>query len=280
MNAIRNKVDLALKNKVVRLMCYMYLIISVFLTLFPFFWMLVSSTNSNFDVQQRKLTFGTYFFNNLRNLIEITNFTQAYRNSLVTATLGCISMLIVCSMAGYGFSKYRSPGKTRVYGFLMLSLMIPFSAIMIPLFRLMVSLNLINTLTAVVLPSISSVFLMFFFRQNFVKFPAEIIESARIDGAGEFRIFLSIVVPSMKATYAAGAIWAFMFLWNNFLWPLLIIRTPAKQTLPLVLSAMSGAWFPDYGMIMLAVLLMVLPILVLFLILQEHFVSGIVGASK
>lgn len=162
----------------------------------------------------------------------------------------------------------------------MVSMMIPFSSIMIPLFRMMSSMSLINSLVALVIPSIASVFLTFFFRQNFSGFPYETLEAARIDGANEYRIFFNIVVPSMKSTYAAGAIWAFMRIWNDFLWPLLVIQTPPKQTLPLIISGMNAAYYIDYGPIMVAILIATLPLIVIFLTLQEQFVSGIVGASK
>jgi len=191
-----------------------------------------------------------------------------------------LRMLINAHRMLYGFAKYKSPGKERVYKILMVSMMIPFSSIMIPLFRMMSSMSLINSLVALVIPSIASVFLTFFFRQNFSGFPYETLEAARIDGANEYRIFFNIVVPSMKSTYAAGAIWAFMRIWNDFLWPLLVIQTPPKQTLPLIISGMNAAYYIDYGPIMVAILIATLPLIVIFLTLQEQFVSGIVGASK
>lgn len=280
MNEKKTDMKKVIRNKSGRLLCYLFLITAVFASLFPFYWMIVCSTNSNPDILQKRLTFGTYFVENFKNLVNSVTIAQGFWNSLITSVCGCLLMLIVCSMAGYGFAKYKSPGKERAYKILMVSMMIPFSSIMIPLFRMMSSMSLINSLVALVIPSIASVFLTFFFRQNFSGFPYETLEAARIDGANEYRIFFNIVVPSMKSTYAAGAIWAFMRIWNDFLWPLLVIQTPPKQTLPLIISGMNAAYYIDYGPIMVAILIATLPLIVIFLTLQEQFVSGIVGASK
>jgi len=158
--------------------------------------------------------------------------------------------------------------------------MIPFAAQMIPLFKMMNAFNLIDNHLAIILPNISMPFLIFFFRQNFKAFPNELIEAARIDGLNEFQIFFKIVLPSMKSTVAAGAIYSFMKQWNNYLWPLIILQTNQQKTLTLFISSLSSAYFVDYGPLMLSIVLSTLPVIVIFITMQKQFVEGIVGTSK
>lgn len=151
---------------------------------------------------------------------------------------------------------------------------------MIPLFKLIVKLNLLNTHTGVIITGVASVFLIFLFRQNFKSFPKEVIQAARVDGAGELKIFYSIVMPSMKSTYAAAAIFAFMTSWNNYLWPLIILQTDKQKTMQLLLSTMASAYVPQWGVLMVAIVITTLPMIILFFALQKHFVQGMTGSVK
>lgn len=188
--------------------------------------------------------------------------------------------ILICSMAGYGFEKYRSKGKNIVYSLFLFSMMIPFSAQMIPLFKMASKANMLNSHTAVILPTLAMPFLVFFFRQSFQSYPTELIEAARIDGANEFTIFFRLVMAPMKSTFAAGAIYAFMKQWNNYLWPLIVIQTNEKKTFTLLLSSLASAYYVDYGQLMLAIVLATIPIIIVFLTMQKQFVEGIVGSSK
>lgn len=259
---------------------YVLVVLGAFISIFPFLWMIISSTNTNADILQKKLTIGTAFFSNYRNLINLANIWRCFFNSLIVTLMTGTGMIVVCSLAGYGFAKFKSRGKSRVFSVLVFAMMIPFSTTMIPLFIMMVNFKLINNFAALFLTALPSVFLLFFFRQSFESFPLEIIEAARIDGTSEFYIFAGVVAPSMKTTFAAGAIWSFMRIWNDFLWPLLVIQTPDKQTLTLMLSAMNSAYYIDYGALMLAIVIATIPLSVIFFTLQRYFVSGIVGIGK
>jgi len=183
-------------------------------------------------------------------------------------------------MAGYGFEIYKSKVRNKIYGIFIWTLMIPFAALMVPLFRLMNVFNLIDSLWGIILPMIPSVFLIFFFKQNFQQYPKEIIMAARVDGASELRIFFSIVVPSMKATYAAAAIYAFMTSWNAYLWPLVIIQSSEKRTMTLFVSNLASGYKPDFALVMTAVVLATLPMIIVFFALQKYFVQGVLGSVK
>jgi lactose/L-arabinose transport system permease protein len=140
--------------------------------------------------------------------------------------------------------------------------------------------KLLNTHAAIIMPSIMSVFIIFFMRQNFKMFPTEIMEAARVDGASEFSIFLRIVTPSMQATYASAAIYLFLSQWNSYLWPLITILNDVKKTLPIAMASMMNAYTIEYGALMVIVCISVMPVLVLFLSMQKQFVAGLLGSVK
>ena len=170
--------------------------------------------------------------------------------------------------------------RDSIFNSLLLVMMIPFAALMIPLFKLVVKFGIYDTHLALILPLSANIFLIFFFRQSFKAFPVALIEAARIDGANEMPIFLRIVIPVMKSSYAAGAIYAFMMSWNNFLWPLIALQSESKKTLPLVISSLSSAYFPDFGVIMVAIVIATIPMLTIFFMMQKEFTQGMVGSIK
>ena len=160
-------------------------------------------------------------------------------------------------------------------------MMVPFTALIVPLYKMMASMGLSNTHWAVILPAIGSIFLLFFFRQSFKSIPNEILESARIDGASELRIFIQIVFPSMRATYAAAAIYAFMTSWNNYMWPMVALSSPSRQTITLMVSKIvTSGYYPDYGVQMVGLVIATMPIAIIFLVLQRSFVDGLTGSVK
>ncbi len=268
------------KQRISSFFKYIFLTIVSIISVFPFYWMVVSATNKTTDIVTGKLTPGGEFVNNLNMLLESTSISQAFMNTTKLTIATMIISLIISAMAGYGFAKFSSKGKEKVYGVLLFSMMIPFAATMIPLFQLIAKMGLVDNHLAIILPGAVSVFMIFFFRQNFSTYPTEIIEAARLDGANEFSIFFKIVVPSMKSTFAAAAIWSFMGQWNNFMWPLIALQSEGQKTLTLVLSSLSSAYFVEYGMLMVAILIAITPVIVVFLTMQKHFVAGVIGANK
>lgn len=269
-----------MKRRIITMIKYLFLIIVAFLSLFPLVWMIISATNRSVDVITGRLLPGTYLTENFKTLLANTNIYQALWNSLKNAVVATIASLIVCSIAGYGFEIYHDKAKDRLIGILLLSMMVPFAATMIPLFMMFGKANLLDTTLGFVLPTISTVFLIFLFRQSTRSFPYDIIEAARIEGMGEIQIFIKMYVPIMKSTYAAAAVVTFMSAWNNYLWPLIIMQKPENKTMPLLISDLTAGYVINYGVLMLAVTISTLPTIIIFFVLQKNFAEGITGSIK
>jgi len=151
---------------------------------------------------------------------------------------------------------------------------------MIPLFRLFSKAKMLNSYAAVILPTVASVFVVFYFRQSTKTFAKELIQAARVDGLSEFQSFFYIYFPSMKSTYAAAAIIVFMNYWNSFLWPLIVLQSNDKKTITLVISSLASSYTPDFGVIMTIIIIATIPTLVLFFAMQKQFVEGMLGSVK
>lgn len=277
------------KSKIVNGIQYLILTVLSVISVFPFFWMIIAATNRSVDVTKGTLLPGTYLLENLKHLMESDlNYTAAFKNSLIIAVITTVLAMIVSSAAGYAFVVYRSKARERVFNLILLSMMVPFAALMVPLFRLFSKFNSIpglkliglNTMGSVVIIAVATAFLIFFFRQNTKTFPRELVEAARIDGLGELGIFIRIFMPTMKSTYAAAVTVTFMTSWNNYLWPLIALQSEDKRTLPLIISAMGSSYTPDYGMMMAAVVIATLPTALLFFLMQKQFVAGMTGSVK
>lgn len=189
---------------------HIILIIASFISVFPLYWMIAAATNNSTDVLGGKLSLGMNFMQNLTKLTEMQNVSRAFFNSLFYSTILSVLSLFICSIAGYGFEIYHDKVKDRLMNILLLAMMVPFAATLIPLFKLFSGMGLSSTWIAYVLPTISTPFLIMLFRQSARSFPMEIIEAARIDGLSEFKIFFTIFMPTMKSTYAAALTVTFM----------------------------------------------------------------------
>jgi lactose/L-arabinose transport system permease protein len=256
-----------------RALLYIALSIAAFVSIFPFYWMVVGSTNTSPDIAAGKATPGMKFF-------ATVDVPRMFWNSAFLALVGVALTVIVSSLAGYGFEVFKSKFRDRIFGFLLLMLSIPFAALMVPLFIMMSNLKLINTFTAILLPGIASIFIIFYFRQATKAFPSELRDAARIDGLNEWQIFLFVYLPVMRSTYAASIIIVFMANWNNYLWPLIILITEENKTVTLIVSSLSYAYVPDYGVIMIGAVFATLPTVLIFFLLQRRFVEGLLGSVK
>ena len=263
-----------------RLMKHLVLILVSLISAFPFYWMLSAATNNTTDIIQGHMLPGNYLIENWKALTAAGRIGPAFYNSVRNAGLLTFVSLFVSSLAGYGFVIFRDKMKDRLMGILMLSMMIPPAATLIPLFRMFSQAGLLNSVVGFMLPSIATVFLIFMFRQATQTFPLEIVQAARIDGLGEFRIFLRMFVPIMRPTYAAAAIVTFMNAWNSYLWPLVVLQSPNELTLPIYAASFRGGYVLDYGVIMLVVTISTIPMLIIFFTLQKNFVEGILGSIK
>ena len=269
-----------IKNKWQNILRYVVLMIAAVFSLFPIYWMIASATNTSTDVIRGKLTFGFNLLQNYQDLIQAQNLKLAMFNSARNAVLLTVLSVFICSLAGYAFEVYHDKYKDMVMKILLLTMMVPFAAVMIPLFRKFGDWRLINTTIGFMLPSIATPFLIMLFRQSTRSFPKDIIEAARIDGMGELGIFFQIFMPTMKSTYAAATTVVFMAAWNSYLWPKIIMLDPAKFTMPMLVANLISGYVTNYGVLMLAVTICTLPTGILFLVLQKSFAEGITGSVK
>lgn len=259
---------------------YIFLIIVSFISVFPLYWMFSAATNSTVDVARGKITFGTQAVENFRKLLEQQDLFGALGNSFLYAIVQTIVALLICSLAGYGFELYHDRHKDRVFSVLLLAMMVPQVATMIPLFKMMSSMGLLNTVWAFILPSISTPFLIMMFRQNSRNFPIDVMEAARIDGLNEIQIFFRMYMPIQKSTYAAAAVITFMNAWNAYLWPKVVMSDNRAQTMPMLIANLAAGYSVDYGVLMMGVLFCSIPTMVVFFVLQKQFAEGITGSVK
>ena len=266
-----------------KIIIYAILIIGVIVSLFPFYLMFVSSTHTSGEVLAfpPKLYITGNLLANFKVLNADIGIGKVFYNSFFISVSYTVITIILDSMAGYALAKFNFKGKKFIFTMILLTIMIPNQVLLIPLFKLMSYIHWVNSYQAVIIPSLANAFGIFLMRQNMLGFPNSLIESGRIDGLGEYSIFFRIVMPTMKPAMAALGIYMFMTQWNNFMWPLIILRTPEMFTFPLALAGLNGMSRINYGEIMLGTTLSTLPIMIIFLFLQKEFVSGILnGAVK
>jgi lactose/L-arabinose transport system permease protein len=243
--------------------------------------MIAAATNESVDVARGKIVFGTHLIDNFQKLItQQPLLWKSLGNSFFYAIVQTVVALLICSLAGYGFELYHDKYKDLVFSILLLAMMVPQVATMIPLFKMISRMHLLNTVWAFILPVISTPFLIMMFRQNSRSFPVDVLEAARIDGLSEIGIFFRMYMPIMKSTYAAAAVITFMNSWNAYLWPKVVMNDNRAQTMPMLIANVSGGYTVDYGVLMLSVLFCSVPTMIVFFVLQKQFAEGITGAVK
>lgn len=260
---------------------YAVLILIAFVSLFPFYVMFVSSTLTTSQILNipPRLIFGNHLLENFKNLSEKINIVRIIFNSLFIAITYTLLTLLLDSMAGYALAKYEFKGKSIIFGIIISTLMVPSQVTLVPMFIMMNKIGWQNTYWAIIFPALANAFGIFLMRQNMTSFPTALIEAARIDGCSEFGIFFQIVMPNMKPALGALGIYNFMSQWGNFMWPLIILATKDMYTLPVALASLEGLMYKDYGMMMLGSTISTIPIIIIFLIFQRQFVSGLIGGS-
>ncbi|MGN0466029.1 MAG: carbohydrate ABC transporter permease [Lachnospiraceae bacterium] len=259
---------------------YIFLIIVSFISVFPLYWMISAATNKSVDVAQGKIIPGSYAMQNFQNLITQQDLWKSLGNSFFFAIVQTLLALFICSLAGFGFELYHDKKKDFLFSIILLAMMVPQVATMIPLFKMISSANLLNTVWGFILPAISTPFLIMMFRQNSRNFPVDVMEAARIDGLTEIQIFFKMYMPMMKSTYAAAAVITFMNAWNSYLWPKVVMTDNSAQTMPMLIANLASGYTTDYGVLMMGVLFCSVPTMIVFFVLQKQFAEGITGAVK
>ncbi|MEV5748857.1 carbohydrate ABC transporter permease [Actinoallomurus sp. NPDC052308] len=260
---------------------YLFLAAGAVVSIVPFYWMVVASTRDNDELFRSPPPFlpGGRLLHNLVSLQHSIGFARVMANSLGVAVVYTVVSSVISAMCGYGLAKYRFRGRGLLLGLVLATMMIPFQVLLVPLFQMMSNLGWIDTYQAVIIPFLANSFGIFLMRQAFLDFPDELIESARMDGAGDLRVFYRIVLPVVRPQLGALAIFTFMSQWNSFLWPLLMLNTEDKYTAPVALYTLVGQSHVDYSGLILGSFLATLPLMLVFFIFQKQFVSGLLGGA-
>jgi multiple sugar transport system permease protein len=259
------------------LLVHAALIAGAILALVPLVWMISASLMRPGEASEfpppflpSRLTLANYHV-----LFTRLSLGRALGNSVLVAGATTLGVLFLNSMAGYAFAKLRFPGRDRLFSILVAALVIPAQVSMLPLFLLLRWLGLVNTYLGAILPGTAGIIGIFLIRQFALGIPDDLIDAARIDGAGEFRIYWRIVLPILRPVLATLGIVTFLATWNDFVWPLVILTDESRYTLPVALASLVGEHTPDTELMMAGAVITVLPVLLLFLALQKQYVEGI-----
>ncbi len=218
-------------------------------------------------------------FANYREIFLRAGMVRFLLNSLLLATAVTVCSLAFNTMAGYAFAKLRFAGRERLFKTLIGALVIPGQVVMMPLFLLLKQIGLVNTYGGVILPAMAGIFGIYLVRQYALTIPDDMLEAARMDGAGELRIFATIVAPLLRPVLASLAIFTFLGCWNDFMWPLIVLTDARLQTLPVALASLAREHVQDSEMMMAGSVVTILPVLVLFLALQKQYIHGLLLGS-
>ncbi|HRD61790.1 MAG TPA: carbohydrate ABC transporter permease [Nocardioides sp.] len=257
---------------------YVVLTVGLVVVVVPFVWMLLSSFKPEAEVRATPPSFWpeTVTLSNYDTLFTRLDFPTYLFNSVVVALAVTAGNMIFCSMLGYALAKLDFPGKKALFAVVLGTLMVPGVVTFVPLFVMVTKMQLSNSLLGLILPFLAGPFGVFLMRQYILSLPDELIQAARIDGAGELRIFFSVMLPLCGPALATLGILTFLASWNNFLWPLVVAQTEDKYTLPVALALYSvGQNATQFGLLLAGAVVVVLPVLAIFLVLQRHIMQGI-----
>ncbi|BDZ50732.1 sugar ABC transporter permease [Frondihabitans sucicola] len=259
-------------------------ILGVLLSIFPFYWLVVMSTNTTAAIFgfPPTLTFGSHLFANIANVFANIDLLRALLNTLIVSLACAVLVMFFDSLAAFTFAKYKFPLQKPLFALLLVTFMIPAQLSLVPNFVIMAHLGWVGSLQALIVPGAANAFGIFLLRQLATgAIPDELIESARMDGAGFFRTYWTVAIPLLRGGLAFLGIFTFIGAWNDYVWPLIVLVNPQQQTLQVALSQLNSVYGTDYGMVMAGALMSVLPLIGVFLIGSRHFIANIAaGAVK
>ncbi len=257
------------------------LVAGAVLTLLPLFWMAAASFMPPGEANRFPPRFlpSVPTLEHYVALFARLDVSRHFWNSVVVSVSATGLSLLINAMAGYAFAKLRFRGRDRLFRVLLGALVIPAQVGMLPLFLLMRSLGLVNTLAGAVIPFLASIYGILLIRQYALRVPDDLLDAARIDGASEWRIFRTVVIPVLKPILVTFAAFTFLSAWNDFLWPLIVLSDTAQQTLPVALAGLSGEHVQDTELMMAGSVLTVIPVILVFLVLQRAYVRGVLAGG-
>jgi alpha-1,4-digalacturonate transport system permease protein len=254
-----------------------FLLVMTFIILAPVLWFVLSSFKDATELGARppKIFPTEWAFSNYTEAFQMYNYMRYFTNSVIVTSLATILTLIINSMAAYAFAKYNFRGRDGLFVMTLAMIMIPLQVILIPIYLVVSSLGLVNTYWGMIIPAAATPTGVFIIRQYMLTIPDELIEAARIDGAGEFRIFARIVLPLCRPALAVVAIFSILWRWNDFLWPLLIAQKEELYTLPVALALLNGQLVVPYNIVLAMSVMSIIPVLFMFVFMQRQIVQGI-----
>ncbi|MDT8305678.1 MAG: carbohydrate ABC transporter permease [Anaerolineae bacterium] len=274
----------AFRESLITILIHVLLVVLSAFMILPFGWMLATS----FKLPQDVFGYPPILFNensspiHYRFLLEEKNLLRILWNTFFVAFSATFLSLFFCSLGGYGFAKYRFPGKNVLFAFLLATMIVPFAVTMVPSFIVVREFGWVDTFYALIIPGAANAFGIFFMRQYISSISDELLDAARIDGATEFGIYWRIIVPIIVPGLTSLGLIFFMGSWNNYVWPLIILKTPARFTMPLAIASFGGAvGLSNYPGQMAMAVISIIPLLIIFLLFQRRFVEGVMaGAIK
>lgn len=263
---------------------YLLLAVAVALSAFPFYWMYVVASNDNAVMSQLppRVVPGPNFLVNAAKVFESVPFARALLNSAIVAGTVTVSVLFFSTLAGFAFAKLKFRGRGPLLVFVVATMMVPQQLGLIPLYMLMARFGWVSDLRAVIVPGLVTGFGVFWMRQVVsTSVHDELLEAGRVDGCSTFGLFRHVVVPAVRPGAAVLGLYTFLFTWNDFLWPLVVLQDQRRHTIQIALRTLNDAYYIDYAMVLAGTLLSVIPVLVGFLLFSRQMVAGIMeGAVK
>lgn len=272
------------RRRISAVVTHLCVILGVLLSIFPFYWLVVMSTSTTAEIfgYPPKLTFGNSFLENIRNVVASVDLMQALLNTFIVSASCALLVMFFDSLAAFAFAKFDFPGKKPLFVLLIATMLVPGSLSLVPSFILMSEIGWVGTLQALIVPGAANAFGIFLLRQMAAgSIPDELVESARIDGAGFFTTYWRVGVPLLRGGLAFLGIFTFIGAWNDYVWPLIVLVNPERQTLQTALQNLNSLYYTDYGMVMAGALISVVPLIGVFIIGSRHFIANIAaGAIK
>jgi arabinosaccharide transport system permease protein len=272
------------KNKTLSILLFLFFAVVVLITMLPLILLLASSFRPGSDLMRFGLNFDIdWTMANLDNYKLLfsgqNNYFNWYKNSLLITVIQVVLALFLSACVGYGFAMYDFRFKNLAFACVLVVMMIPTEVIILPLYRLIIGMGIMDNMWGIMLPYIVAPMLIFFFRQYLSGISKEFLDAARVDGCTEYGIFFRIMLPLMKPSFAAMGIYQGMLSWNNFLWPMIVMRTQSKITLPVGLQSLMSPYGNNYDILIAGSCFAIIPILILFVCFQSYFIEGMTAGG-
>lgn len=272
------------KNTVLSVLLIIFFVIVALITILPLLLLFVSSFRPGSDLMRYGLNFDVNWATaNLDNYQLLfsgqNNYFTWYKNSLVITVVQVVLALLLSACVGYGFAMYNFKFKNALFACVLVVMMIPTEVIILPLYQLVIKLGIMDSMWGIILPYVVVPMLIFFFRQYLSGIPKDFLDAARVDGCTEYGIFARIMIPLMKPSFAAMGIYQGMSSWNNFLWPMIVVRSQTKITLPVGLQSLMSPYGNNYDILIAGSCFAIVPILILFICFQSYFIEGMTAGG-